>query len=65
MGVLTTDERNKLSDADFALPGRRYPIHNADHAREALAMVSKHGTTREKSIVQQKVKARFPEIGIS
>ena len=37
---LSTEERNKLSDADFAYidsdGGRHLPIHNADHVRAAL-----------------------------
>lgn len=34
---LTTEERNSLSDDQFALPGRRYPIPDKAHARDALA----------------------------
>lgn len=40
MPRLTTEERNALPDEAFALPGRRYPIPNATHARDALARAS-------------------------
>ena len=64
MGVLTTKERNALPDTDFALPNRRYPIHDEDHARDALARVSENGTSREKAMVRAKVKARYPSIEV-
>lgn len=37
MAKLTSAERKKLPDDAFALPGRRYPIPDASHARNALA----------------------------
>ena len=37
MSKLSTAQRNKLPDSAFALPGRRYPIPDAAHARNALA----------------------------
>ncbi|GBQ53386.1 hypothetical protein AA0313_0228 [Acetobacter indonesiensis NRIC 0313] len=40
MSKLTTEERNALPDDAFALPGRRYPIPDASHARDALARAS-------------------------
>lgn len=40
MPRLTTEERNALPDEAFALPGRRYPIPDATHARDALARAS-------------------------
>lgn len=62
-GRLTTDERNALPGRDFALPGRRYPINDASHARNALARVSQHGTPAEKSKVRAAVHRKYPEIG--
>lgn len=62
-GRLTADERNALPSGDFALPGRRYPINDASHARNALARVSKHGTPAEKSKVRAAVHRKYPEIG--
>jgi hypothetical protein len=60
---LSAKERNSLSDDDFALPGRRYPIQDINHARAALSMVAKHGTPQEQATVRRKVHARYPEIG--
>ena len=37
MSKLTPAERKALPDSAFALPGRRYPIHDATHARNAIA----------------------------
>ena len=37
MAKLTKSQRDKLPDSAFALPGRRYPIPDADHARNARA----------------------------
>lgn len=62
MSTLTTKGRDSLSDSSFALPNRRYPIHDANHARAALSMVAKYGDEREKTIVRAKVKARYPGI---
>jgi len=55
--------RKNLGTGDFALPGRRYPIHDRPHARNALARVAQHGTSSEQSQVQKAVHARFPDIG--
>ena len=37
MSRLTTKARNALPDSAFALPGRRYPIVDKDHAAAAKA----------------------------
>ena len=60
--VLDAAERNKLPSHAFALPGRRYPIHNEAHARNALARVAQHGSPEEKAQVRAKVKAKYPGI---
>jgi len=61
--TLKAKERKKIPEGQFALPGRRYPIHDISHARNALARVSQHGTTEEQSQVRAAVSRRFPEIG--
>jgi hypothetical protein len=61
--VLTTKSRNKIKDENFALPGRRYPIENASHARNALARVSQHGTPEEQATVRAAVHRKYPNIG--
>lgn len=65
MAKLTTKKREKLPGKSFALPGRRYPINDPKHARNALARVSQHGSPQEKSAVRRKVAARYPGIGVS
>ena len=60
--VLTTRGRKRIKEKNFALPGGRYPIHDLSHARSALSMVAKHGTSNEKSIVRSKVYAKYPGI---
>jgi hypothetical protein len=37
MSKLTTEDRKDLPARDFALPGGRYPIEDAAHARNAKA----------------------------
>lgn len=37
MAKLTAAERKKLTQNQFALPGRRYPIPDASHAKDAKA----------------------------
>lgn len=63
MGVLTAKKRNSLSTGSFALPGRRYPINDANHARNALSRVSQNGTPEEKSEVRSAVSRKYPGIG--
>ena len=63
MAKLTAATRNAIPGGDFALPGRRYPIEDASHARNALSRVSANGTPQEKAAVRRKVHAKFPKIG--
>jgi hypothetical protein len=63
--VLTAKAREKIKASDFALPGRRYPIHDIKHARNALARVAQHGTPEEQKKVRAAVKRRYPNIDIS
>ena len=63
MSVLTTKARDALHKSSFALPGRRYPIEDANHARNALARVSQYGTPAEQAAVRAKVHAKYPGIG--
>ena len=63
MAKLTTKKRNALATSTFALPGRRYPINDPGHARNALARVAQHGTPEEKATVRAKVHHKYPGIG--
>lgn len=66
MARLTTKRRAKLKRSSFALPGKRaYPIHDAAHARNALARVARHGTAAQKRTVRKAVKRRYPSIKVS
>lgn len=65
MAKLTGAERDKLPSDDFALPGRHYPIHDENHARDALARVSEFGTSEEKRKVRAAVAMRYPHIDVT
>ncbi len=63
MAKLTSKKRKALSTSSFALPGRRYPIEDASHARNALSRVSQFGSPAEKARVRSAVASRYPGIG--
>lgn len=63
MAELTTKGRKQLKKSSFALPGKRYPIHDLAHARNALARVSQYGTPEEKARVRAAVHRKYPGIG--
>ena len=62
MAKLTTKARKAIPTKSFALPGRRYPIEDASHARNALARVSQHGSSEEKAKVRAAVHSKYPSI---
>jgi hypothetical protein len=62
MAKLTSAKRAKIPKGDFALPGRRYPIEDKAHARDALSRVSTNGTPEERAAVRRKVLKRYPGI---
>ena len=62
MSVLTTKQRESLPDSAFAIPEeRKYPIHDKNHARAALARVAEFGTPEEKQRVAKAIADRYPE----
>ena len=63
MAKLTAKARNAIPGRDFALPGRRYPIEDKSHARNALSRVSGNGTPNEKAKVRAAVHRKYPGIG--
>jgi hypothetical protein len=65
MARLTAKKRNQLPAGSFALKGRRYPVNDKAHARNALARVAQHGTPEEKAAVRRKVQGKFPGIAVS
>ena len=63
---LTTEVRNDLPSSAFVFPKeRRYPIHDENHARNALARVAQMGTERERALVHAAVRRRYPGIKIT
>ena len=58
--VLDAAERKHIAPGSFALPGRRYPIEDESHARNALARAS--GKSVE-GAVRAAVHAKYPGIG--
>jgi len=63
MAKLTAKTRNAIPGKSFALPGRRYPIEDKSHARNALSRVSQNGTPSEKATVRAKVHSKYPNMG--
>ena len=63
MAELTAAGRKKITPKNFALSGDRYPIHDASHARNALARVSQFGTPEEKAKVRAAVHHKYPGMG--
>lgn len=60
MSALTSKERDKLPADDFVFPSdRSYPIHDENHARDALARSA--GKPEEKA-VRAAVRRRYPGI---
>jgi len=61
---LTTRARKNLSAGEFVFPKeRKYPIHDKNHARNALARVSQFGSPAEQKAVRAAVHAKYPDIG--
>jgi len=59
---LTTERRDEIPGKEFALSGRRYPIHDENHARAALSMAH-YASPAEQAEIRRKVHARYPSIG--
>jgi hypothetical protein len=51
-----------MKSSSFALPGRRYPINDLAHARNALSRVAQSGTPAEKHAVAAKVAHKYPTL---
>lgn len=71
-GRLTASDRRALPSKDFAAPGAgkdnhgkgsgSYPIPDKKHARLALAMVSKYGSSSKKAEVRAAVHRKYPGV---
>ncbi len=62
MSKLTAAERKKIPAKDFVLGKGHYPIEDENHARNALARVTQHGTAEEKAKVRAAVHRKYPHI---
>lgn len=62
MARLTAEARRKMPAAEFAGGKGHYPIPDQNHARLALAMVSKYGSAHEKGVVRAAVHRKYPNI---
>lgn len=58
---LTPTARSRLSSSTFALPGRRFPLPDVSHARNALARAH-YASPSEQATIKRKVHQRFPGI---
>lgn len=61
---ISTATRDSLSDDNFALPGRKYPIDTKARARNALARVSQFGSPSQQKKVRSAVKKKYPDIDV-
>ena len=58
MGRLTARRRNALPSSAFAYPSlRKYPIHDASHARNALARVASPKNYGSRATVLKRIRA--------
>ena len=63
MAKLTYKERKALPKKVFAIPEKKaYPIHDREHAINALARVSQFGSPSEKKRVRAAVYRRYPDL---
>jgi hypothetical protein len=65
MAKLTAAARKKIPAGKFALPGGRYPVENASHARNALSRASANATPAEQATIKRKVHSMYPGIKIA
>lgn len=60
--ALNADQRKHIAESNFAIPPDRYPIHDLDHAKNALARSSgKPEEARVKAAVYRKWPSLKPE----
>lgn len=64
-GKLDANARKHIAPKNFAGPDKSYPIEDANHARNALARVSQHGSPELQEKVKAKVHAKYPGIEVS
>lgn len=70
MAELTAAGRKRINRSNFAIPEKApgpgsYPIHDAAHARAALARVAANGSASDQQRVRAAVAAKYPGINLS
>lgn len=61
--VLDANARAHIAPKNFAEPGKhKYPIHDIEHARNALSRVAQFGSPKEQEVVRRQVHARYPSL---
>jgi hypothetical protein len=61
--VLDANARKHIASKNFAEPAQhKYPIHDIEHARNALARVAQNGTPEEQEVVRRQVHAHYPSL---
>ncbi len=68
MPKLSTDQRKRMPQSDYALPGKRYPIEDEEHGRKAIQLGKRAEnagtlTPGEYDQVKAEVHERYPNIG--
>ena len=64
MAKLTTKARKRLATKTFALPGRKYPINDKAHARNALSRAAANASPAQQAMIKRKVKAKYPSMAV-
>jgi hypothetical protein len=64
MAKLTSRQRAAMPQSEYALPGKRFPIENGNHARAALSMAPRaykagHITLAQLNRIRSKAKAKL------
>jgi hypothetical protein len=62
MAKLSARGRKAIPTKNFALSGRRYPIHDRAHGANALSRCKAHCSPSEYKTVRGKVCARYPTL---
>ncbi len=61
---LNAKARAAIPTNSFALPGRRFPIEDKSHAKNALARASQFASPEEQAEIKRKVKSKYPGIKV-
>jgi hypothetical protein len=57
--------RAAMPASDFALPGKKYRIDDAAHARDALGRAAQNATPAQQATIRAAVKRKYPSIQLA